>query len=66
MKTLLTYSAALVAAAGLSLPASAKDTKGSVPAALEGKLIEAKDETIQDAKIASDKEFYVLYHSASW
>ena len=38
----------------------------AVPAALKGKLIELKDGKIQDATIAADKEYYVLYHSASW
>jgi hypothetical protein len=64
MKTTLKLAAALVAAAGFAVTASAQDA--SVPAALKGKLIEYKDGKIQDATIAADKDYYVLYHSASW
>ena len=40
--------------------------EAKVPASLKGKLIELKDGKIQDAKIPADKEYYLIYHSASW
>lgn len=66
MKKTLKLAAIFVMAAGLSLTANAQDKAASVPAALKGKLIEQKNGKIQDATISADKEFYVLYHSASW
>ena len=44
----------------------AEEKKNSVFASLKGKLIELKDGKAEDAKISSDVDYYVLYHSASW
>ena len=44
----------------------AEENKNSVFASLKGKLIELKDGKAEDAKISSDVDYYVLYHSASW
>lgn len=38
----------------------------SVGQTLAGHVIQMVDGAAQDAKIKSDAEYYVLYHSASW
>ena len=43
-----------------------KTSEAAVPAALSGKLVKLTGDDIKDHEIATDKEYYVLYHSASW
>jgi hypothetical protein len=71
----------IVAAGGLATAAQSQTDKAApkttppakiavetpkVPAALKGKLIRLKGDTVVDAEISPKLEYYVIYQSASW
>ena len=64
MKALIRIAASMVLGLGLSVQAGEKASK--VASALKGKIIEFKGGKIADGKVATDVDYYVLYHSASW
>jgi len=71
MKALKQLMSVFILVIALAVPSigeeKSKEKKSNkVATSLNGKLIELKDGKISDAKIPSNVDYYVLYHSASW
>ena len=71
MKALKQLMSVFILVIALAVPSigeeKSKEKKANkVATSLNGKLIELKDGKISDAKISSNVDYYVLYHSASW
>ena len=71
MKALKQVMSVFILVIALAVPSigeeKSKEKKSNkVATSLNGKLIELKDGKISDAKIPSNVDYYVLYHSASW
>ena len=66
MKALIRIASSMAMVLGLGLSVQAGEKASKVASALKGKTIELKGGKIADGKVATDVDYYVLYHSASW